>query len=113
MTKIPYVFLMQASNILGSTEKGLTGGEIAQLFSAYSFDFHNENVPHIQAPLNAPNKRTAILENLVAFPAEQQYEIIRELSPCVRIVVTPNNQVKGGNKEQRCPDTVKRENKLY
>lgn len=34
-------------------------------------------------------------------------------SPCVRIVVTPNNQVKGGNKEQRCPDTVKRENKLY
>ena len=33
--------------------------------------------------------------------------------PCVRIVVTPNNQVKGGNKEQRCPDTVKRENKLY
>ena len=79
VTKIPYVFLMQASNILGSTEKGLTGGEITQLFSAYSFDFHNENVPHIQAPLNAPNKRTAILENLVAFPAEQQYEIIREL----------------------------------
>ena len=35
------------------------------------------------------------------------------MSPCVRIVVTPNNQVKGGNKEQRCPDTVKRENKLY
>ena len=35
------------------------------------------------------------------------------LAPCVRIVVTPNNQVKGGNKEQRCPDTVKRENKLY
>lgn len=34
-------------------------------------------------------------------------------TPCVRIVVTPNNQVKGGNKEQRCPDTVKRENKLY
>ncbi|SUD98983.1 Uncharacterised protein [Psychrobacter phenylpyruvicus] len=34
-------------------------------------------------------------------------------APCVRIVVTPNNQVKGGNKEQRCPDTVKRENKLY
>lgn len=33
--------------------------------------------------------------------------------PCVRIVVTPNNQVKGGNKEQRCPGTVKRENKLY
>ena len=37
----------------------------------------------------------------------------RNISPCVRIVVTPNNQVKGGNKEQRCPDTVKRENKLY
>jgi len=35
------------------------------------------------------------------------------IAPCVRIVVTPNNQVKGGNKEQRCPDTVKRENKLY
>ena len=39
--------------------------------------------------------------------------VILDDAPCVRIVVTPNNQVKGGNKEQRCPDTVKRENKLY
>ena len=50
-----------------------------------------------------PYFREAIKEN----------SINQVISPCVRIVVTPNNQVKGGKKEQRCPDTVKRENKLY
>ena len=53
---------------------------------------------------------------IITFNADREKladDLGKALTPCVRIVVTPNNQVKGGNKEQRCPDTVKRENKLY
>ena len=60
-----------------------------------------------EANIKTINKKLEDLDD-----GEISYEV-NKVSPCVRIVVTPNNQVKGGNKEQRCPDTVKRENKLY
>ena len=56
---------------------------------------------------------TAVINGTLRIAGDFVLDENEKLAPCVRIVVTPNNQVKGGNKEQRCPDTVKRENKLY
>lgn len=92
MKNIPRTFLTHTSNILGDTDKGLTGGEITQLFSAYSIDYNVDNLPHGEIPWGAPNKRTAILENLAVFSPEQQYEIIREL--CSHSKLTNNSDAQ-------------------
>lgn len=92
MKNIPRTFLTHASNILGDTDKGLTGGEITQLFSAYSIDYNVENLPHGETLWEAPNKRTAILENISVFSPEQQYEIIREL--CSHSKLTNNSDAQ-------------------
>lgn len=77
--KIPQTFLTRASDLLGDTELGFSGGEIVKLFNAYSIDLYVDDIPYSSTPLGAPNKRTAILENLMAFSPEQQYKIIKEL----------------------------------
>jgi len=38
--EIPNTFIEYAVSILGDTNYGLTGGEIANLSSAYAFDFN-------------------------------------------------------------------------
>ncbi len=76
--QIPNTFLSKASDVLGETSKGLSGSNIVKVFTNYAFDYDVE-VPHSSTPFEAPNKRTAILENLRAFEPEQQYKIIREL----------------------------------
>ncbi|SPL72578.1 hypothetical protein [Acinetobacter stercoris] len=78
MSNIPFTFLTYASEVLGNTDTGLSGGKIVKLFLAYAIDF-NINIPYASLPLNAPNKRTALLENLKCFEPAQQYRIIREL----------------------------------
>lgn len=75
---IPDTFLTHASDILGDTSVGLSGGTIAKVFTAYAIDF-NVNIPHSSSVAGAPNKRTALLENLRQFSPEQQYKIIRQL----------------------------------
>ena len=77
---IPDTFISHAADILGSTEGGLSGGRIAAICSKYSVEF-NVNIPYGQHPFpkTLPNKRTALRENLKAFPPPQQYFIIKEL----------------------------------
>jgi hypothetical protein len=75
---IPSVFLTHASDVLGDTDAGLTGSNIVKAFTGYAFDL-NVNIPHSSYPFDAPNKRTALLDNLKSFPPENQYKIIREL----------------------------------
>ncbi len=78
MNNIPNAFLTNASDILGNTTYGLSGNNIVKAFINYSVNY-DINIPHSKTPFDAPNKRTALLENLRCFQPEQQYKIIREL----------------------------------
>jgi hypothetical protein len=75
---IPDMFLTHASDILGDTDQGLSGNNIVRAFVSYAFDL-NVTIPHALYPFDAPNKRTALLENLRSFEAKDQYRIIKEL----------------------------------
>lgn len=79
MLGIPSTFLTHASDILGDTNDGLSGSNIAKAFAGYACDL-NIDIPHPSYPFsNVPNKRTALLENLKRFEPIDQYKIIREL----------------------------------
>jgi hypothetical protein len=76
--RLPPTFIAHAADVLGDTSSGLTGSEIAKLCRGYAIDY-GVDIPYGVAPLQAPNKRTALYENLQAFSAPQQHRIIREL----------------------------------
>ncbi len=78
LEKIPNMFITHASDTLGNKSEGLTGSNIVTAFTSYGFDY-NVDIPHSSLPFDAPNKRTALLENLRCFEPEIQYKIIREL----------------------------------
>lgn len=78
MHGISTTFLTQASDVLGDTNDGLSGSNIVKAFFAYASDL-NVIIPYSRSPLNAPNKRTALLENLMCFQPKDQYRIIKEL----------------------------------
>lgn len=90
---IPATFINFASDVLGSTNSGLSGSKIAEYCSAYAIDF-NTSIPYAEYPFpsDLPNKRTALRENLKSFTAEQQYKIIREL--CELEQFRDNNDIK-------------------
>ena len=78
MTIIPVAFLSHASRIFTETAQGLSGSRIVEFCNAYATD-HGVDTPHATYPFKAPNKRTALLDNLRAFPAEAQYEMLLDL----------------------------------
>jgi hypothetical protein len=78
MTNIPMPFLSFAADILADTSRGLSGNEVVKAFNAYAVEY-SINIPHAAYPFEAPNKRTALLDNLKAFPPPLQFKIIREL----------------------------------
>lgn len=76
MDTISKAFLNHASDSLA---RGLSGSEIVRITSAHAADYGVE-LPHPTYPFVAPNKRTALFENLVPFSPQQQYEILREMT---------------------------------
>jgi len=72
---IPVPFLSRASEVLGSA---VSGNTIVGVTVAYAAEY-GLDLPHPTYPFQAPNKRTALLENLRAFPASVQYQVISEL----------------------------------
>jgi hypothetical protein len=74
--RISTAFLSHASEALA---KALSGNEIVRITSAHAVD-HAVDIPHASYPFQAPNKRTALFENLQRFSPQQQYEILRELT---------------------------------
>ena len=78
MQVISDLFLVQASDILGDTNYGLTTSKILRILSSFAVDY-NVDIPHSALPIKAPNKRTALLENLRCFNSNQQYRILTEL----------------------------------
>lgn len=74
--KIPTAFVSFAATEL--TNNGLSGPKLVEIISAYAADF-SADIPHARYPFDSPNKRTALLDNLLCFAPKQQYQIIREL----------------------------------
>ncbi|MCK5347411.1 MAG: hypothetical protein KAR20_28570 [Candidatus Heimdallarchaeota archaeon] len=81
---IPRAFITHAANVLGDTDKGLSGSEIVKYCTDYAVDF-NFDIPHAEYPFDAPNKRTALKENLSVFSPQLQYKIIKEFCESERI----------------------------
>lgn len=75
---IPTTFIRYASDILGDTQKGLSGTRIIEATAAYAVEF-DVSIPHTHMSMNVPNKRAALYDNLRAFSPSQQYKIIKEL----------------------------------
>jgi len=86
---IPAIFLKHAADLLGDTKKGFSGSQIVELTVAYAVE-HNIALPHSACPFDAPNKRAALYENILAFPAPIQYQIIKDL--CHHSVIQESNK---------------------
>lgn len=72
------IFLTHAADVLADTDLGLTAAEIGRAMRAYAIDY-GVAIPHTNTPFETPNKRTALLEDLVPFSPPQQYGILMEL----------------------------------
>ena len=66
-TSISTAFIQRASEILS---QALSGSQIVSVTCAYAVDF-NVNIPHASYPFEAPNKKTALFENLQPFNPAQ------------------------------------------
>ena len=71
-------FLVFAANILADTNQGLSGAKIVEYFNSYSIDY-GKVIPFETYPFDAPNKRTAFIENIKCFSAKEQFRIIKDL----------------------------------
>ena len=78
MSTIPVAFLSHATSVLASSENGMSGSKIVEFCNAWAAD-HGVDTPHAIYPFKAGNKRTALLENLRAFPAVVQYRMLLDL----------------------------------
>ena len=76
---IEEIFLRFATDILGETEGGLTSTQIINFSMDYALQY-NVDIPYFNYPFEGvPNKRTALKENIKAFPPAAQFVIIRDL----------------------------------
>lgn len=91
MAKIDDAFLAYACNILADTNFGLSGTKIIEYCNSYAIDF-NRKTPYGSYPFDAPNKRTALKENLRVFDAPEQFRIIKEL--CDLPLISDREKVK-------------------
>ncbi|MBS1816945.1 MAG: hypothetical protein JSU08_03360 [Acidobacteria bacterium] len=72
------IFVNHAADVLADTNNGLTGAQIIKVTSGYALE-HDVRVPHPTVPFEAPNKRTALADNLMAFSEPLRYQIIKNL----------------------------------
>ena len=86
---ISSAFITYAANVLANTSGGLSGSEIIRYCTDYAVDF-NVDIPHTKYPFDAPNKRTALKENLSAFSPQQQYKIIKDFCDLEQFKINPN-----------------------
>lgn len=91
MEKIDNAFLEYVCDILAETDSELTGNKIVKFCKPYAVDF-NRTIPYDEYPFQAPNKRTALKENLASFEAKEQFIIINDL--CDMPIFKDNDKVK-------------------
>jgi len=77
---MPATFVTHAADILGDTSRGLSGSQIIKITAAHAVD-SDARLPHPTYPFSklGINKRTALYENLMAFPSKERYKIIKEM----------------------------------
>jgi hypothetical protein len=85
--------MQYAADILGDTNKGLSGPDIVKATAAFAVEY-DVNIPHPTYPFVAGNKRTALYENLVAFSPQQRYRILKELCDHPSFSSQPNKERK-------------------
>lgn len=90
MNKLDEAFISYACDILADTDAGLSGMKIVEYCNAYAIEF-NKVTPHGSYPFDAPNKRTALKDNIRVFDASEQFRIIKELCENDRFI--DNNNV--------------------
>ena len=90
VAKIDPTFILYACDILAETDSGLSGMKIAEYSNSYAIKY-NRVIPHGSYPFNAPNKRTALRENLNVFDKPEQFTIIKELC---ELLPSTNEKVK-------------------
>lgn len=78
MKQLDISFLTYASNVLGNTSYGYSGSDIVSLFNNYAVEY-KRRIPYSEYPFEAPNKRTALLENLKSFEEKEQFKIISDM----------------------------------
>jgi TIR domain len=70
--------LSRAADVIADTNDGLSGPKLVAYCNTFAVD-NDIRIPHAAYPFQAANKRTALLENLRAFPPEIQYSLLMEL----------------------------------
>jgi|TARA_A100000171_G_scaffold11625_1_gene9515 hypothetical protein len=91
--KLSASFIQYAVDILADTNSGLSGPNLVRATSAYAVEYEVQ-VPHPTYPFDAPNKRTALFQNLMSFSGPQQYRIIKELCDHPSFPLTSNRERK-------------------
>ena len=84
MERIKETFLIRASEILADMDEGLTWNQIIEYSNIYSKKYNRE-IPYDRYPNDAPNKRTALKENLEVFSSSEQCDILINLCDCQKL----------------------------
>ncbi len=93
LNEIPPTFISHTAGILADTTKGLSGSAIIQATTGYAIEY-DVIVPHPAYPFGTINKRTALYENIMAFPPKAQYRILRELCDHSTFSPTPGAEIQ-------------------
>ncbi len=83
--------LSRAADVIAETNNGLSGPKVVSYCNTFAVD-HDIRIPHAAYPFQAGNKRTALLENLRAFPPQLQYSLLMEL--CADWSLRDNQEVQ-------------------
>jgi hypothetical protein len=77
---MPATFVTYAADILGNTERGLSGAKIVKITAAHAVDC-DARLPHPTYPFSkmGVNKATALFQNLMAFSPKDRYRVIKEM----------------------------------
>lgn len=76
--RISVSVLSRAADVIADTNRGLSGTKLISYCNTFAVD-HDIRIPHTAYPFQAGNKRTALFENLCAFPPHIQYSLIMGL----------------------------------
>lgn len=87
------IFIINACDVLGDTNLGLSGSEIVKYCISYANQYDVE-IPHCIYPFGTkvPNKRTALKDNMLKFSRAQQFEILKQL--CELSKFEKNNDIQ-------------------
>jgi hypothetical protein len=89
--RITVSVLSRAADVIADTNRGLSGKKLISYCNQFAVDY-DIRIPHATYPFQAGSKRTALFENLQAFPSHIQYSLLMEL--CSDWQYLKNEEVK-------------------